>query len=174
MPSVTMTSPLDRHFPLGAAVTSAQLEDDPHPVLAAPARARAGVLLPGARRLAGDRHDLALKVMRDPATYTVDDRRFSTAQVIGPSMLSLDGIRTPVTGRRSTRRSGRWRSRERFADATAQEADRLIAELGRRARRASPGFAGPLAAAIVTHGHSGSGATRFRRYSAGTGRSSPR
>lgn len=29
--------------------------------------------------------------MRDAVTFTVDDPRFSTAQVIGPSMLSLDG-----------------------------------------------------------------------------------
>ena len=29
--------------------------------------------------------------MRDAATFTVDDPRFSTAQVVGPSMLSLDG-----------------------------------------------------------------------------------
>lgn len=32
----------------------------------------------------------ALDVMRDGATFTVDDPRFSTSQVVGPSMLSLD------------------------------------------------------------------------------------
>ena len=37
------------------------------------------------------RHDLVLAAMRDAATFTVDDPRFSTAQVVGPSMLSLDG-----------------------------------------------------------------------------------
>ncbi len=36
-------------------------------------------------------HDAALEVMRDHTTYTVDDPRFSTALVVGPSMLSLDG-----------------------------------------------------------------------------------
>jgi cytochrome P450 len=35
--------------------------------------------------------DLAVEVMRDPARFTVDDPRFATAQVVGPSMLSLDG-----------------------------------------------------------------------------------
>jgi len=35
--------------------------------------------------------DLSITVMRDAATFTVDDPRFSTAQVVGPSMLSLDG-----------------------------------------------------------------------------------
>ncbi len=33
----------------------------------------------------------ALDVLRDPAAFTVDDARFSTGQVVGPSMLSLDG-----------------------------------------------------------------------------------
>lgn len=36
-------------------------------------------------------HDLAVAVMRDPSTFTVDDPRFSTARVVGSSMLSLDG-----------------------------------------------------------------------------------
>jgi cytochrome P450 len=35
--------------------------------------------------------DLAVAVMRDAETFTVDDPRFSTAQVVGESMLSLDG-----------------------------------------------------------------------------------
>src|SRR5436305_15211083 len=34
---------------------------------------------------------LALAVLRDDATFTVDDERFSTAVVVGPSMLSTDG-----------------------------------------------------------------------------------
>ena len=47
---------------------------------------------------------LAVEVMRDAATFTVDDPRFSTAQVLGPSMLSLDG-------------SEHGRHRDPFADA---------------------------------------------------------
>lgn len=35
--------------------------------------------------------DLAREVLRDPASFTVDDPRFSTGQVLGPSMLSFDG-----------------------------------------------------------------------------------
>lgn len=35
--------------------------------------------------------DMALAVMRDSETFTVDDPRFTTARVIGRSMLSLDG-----------------------------------------------------------------------------------
>ena len=37
------------------------------------------------------RWDLAVAVMRDSATFTVDDPRFSTARIVGPSMLSLGG-----------------------------------------------------------------------------------
>ncbi|HEX6221210.1 MAG TPA: cytochrome P450 [Acidimicrobiia bacterium] len=36
-------------------------------------------------------YDLAVDVLRDPDTFTVDHPGFSTQQVIGPSMLSLDG-----------------------------------------------------------------------------------
>ena len=35
--------------------------------------------------------DESIAVMRDAERFTVDDPRFSTAQVVGPSMLSLDG-----------------------------------------------------------------------------------
>jgi cytochrome P450 len=35
---------------------------------------------------------LAVDVMRDADTFTVDDPRFTTGQVVGPSMLSLDGV----------------------------------------------------------------------------------
>jgi cytochrome P450 len=38
-------------------------------------------------------YDVAVGVLRDARTFTVDDPRFSTARVVGPSMLSLDGAR---------------------------------------------------------------------------------
>ena len=34
-----------------------------------------------------------LAVLRDPVTFTVDDPRFSTGQIVGESMLSTDGHR---------------------------------------------------------------------------------
>ena len=85
-----MTSRADR-FPLGAAVTLAELEADAHPVLA---RLRASE--PVSWVAAWDcwlvtGHPDAVDVMRDSATFTVDDPRFSTARVVGASMLSLDG-----------------------------------------------------------------------------------
>jgi hypothetical protein len=50
-----------------------------------------------------NRYGMTVEGMRDAATFTVGDPRFSSAQVIGPSMLSLDGAehdrhRTPGGG----------------------------------------------------------------------------
>ena len=78
-------------FPIGAAVTTEQLDRDPHPVHLRLRATEPVSWLPCLDGWLITRHDLALEAMRDAATYTVDDPRFSTAQVIGPSMLSLDG-----------------------------------------------------------------------------------
>jgi cytochrome P450 len=137
-------------FPLGAEVEPAQLDLDPHPVLA---RLREHEPVSWVRALDGwlvTRHDLALEVMRDAGTFTVDDPRFSTARVIGPSMLSLDGDQH---ARHRAPFVGPFRAvavHERFAGAATDEAERLIEELvptGAAELRRS--FAGPLAAAIV-------------------------
>ncbi|MGW0656613.1 cytochrome P450, partial [Streptomyces umbrinus] len=78
-------------FPLGAATTLAELARDPHPRLAQLREREPVSWLPELDGWLVTRRDLALSVMRDAATFTVDDPRFSTAQVVGPSMLSLDG-----------------------------------------------------------------------------------
>ncbi|PBD01770.1 hypothetical protein BX281_9957 [Streptomyces sp. Ag82_O1-15] len=138
-------------FPLGAATTLAELAADPHPRLA---RLRAHEPVSWLPELDGwlvTRRDLALNVMRDPATFTVDDPRFSTAQVVGPSMLSLDGDeharhREPFTAPFRPREV-----RDGFASFIERETDRLITALepagAVELRRA---FAGPLAVAVVT------------------------
>ncbi len=147
--------PADAHkraaFPLGAAVTLSELDHDPHPALA---RLRAGEPVSWVPSLEGwlvTRHDLVLAAMRDARTFTVDDPRFSTARVVGPSMLSLDGDeherhRAPFVG---PFRAGEVAGR--FAQTTEDEAGRLIGALApagaAELRRA---FAGPMAAAIVT------------------------
>src|SRR5262249_37042364 len=74
-------------FPIAASVTLADLETDPHPVLA---RLRAHEPVSWLPALGGwlvTSRDLALAVMRDAETFTVDDPRFSTGQVVGKSML---------------------------------------------------------------------------------------
>jgi cytochrome P450 len=137
-------------YPLGAAVTLAQLDRDPHPVHAALREREPVSWVPALDGWLVTRHDLVLAAMRDAATYTVDDPRFSTAQVVGPSMLSLDGAehdrhRAPFTG---PFRPGAVR--ERFAQLAGEEAGRLVeavAPAGRGELRR--GFAGPMAATIV-------------------------
>ena len=98
------------------------------------------------------RRDVALHVMGDAATFTVDDPRFSTGRVVGPSMLTLDGAeherhRAPFA------RPFRLRAvRERFTELVAEEVDRLIDAFAPRGQaELRREFAGPLAAAVVTH-----------------------
>ncbi|HZP52781.1 cytochrome P450 [Actinocrinis sp.] len=145
-----MTSPRADRFPVGAAATLAELEQDPHPLLA---RLRAHEPVSWLPALGGwlvTRRDLAVAVMRDAETFTVDDPRFSTARVVGPSMLSLDG---PVHTRHRAPFAERFRPRDveaRLAAFIEQEAGRLVdalrpAEAGELRR----GVAGPLAVAVV-------------------------
>jgi cytochrome P450 len=90
--------------------------------------------------------------MRDPAVFTVDDPRFSTGQVVGPSMLTLDGTdherhRDPFA--RPFRLDA---VRERFTSSVEAETDRLIDSFeadGRAELRR--GLAGPLATTVVAH-----------------------
>jgi cytochrome P450 len=139
-------------FAIGARATLAELEADPHPLLARLREHEPVSWLPALDGWLVTRRDLAMQVMRDPATFTVDDARFSTGQVIGPSMLTLDGAghkrhRAPF--------AGPFRLdavRDRFTAPVAEETDRLldaIAPAGAAELRRE--LAGPLAAAIVTH-----------------------
>jgi cytochrome P450 len=137
-------------FPIGAGVTLEALERDPHPVLAALRKHEPVSWLPSLGGWLVTRYDLAVRVMRDAETFTVDDPRFSTAQVVGPSMLSLDG-EAHSRHRAPFAEPFRPRAvRERFAEATEMEADQLIDSFeptGAAELRRS--FAGPLAASIM-------------------------
>lgn len=72
-------------------VTIEGLSSDPHPILHRLREEGPVSWVPalGAWLVTG--HGLCMAVMLDPEVFTVDDPRFSTQQVIGPSMLSLDG-----------------------------------------------------------------------------------
>jgi cytochrome P450 len=138
-------------FPLGAGVTIAGLEADPHALLACLRASEPVSWLPAIDGWLVTRRDLALAAMRDAAAFTVDDPRFTTAQVVGESMLSLDGAdhdrhRAPfVAGLRL------GEVRRRMAAAVAEEAERLAGELAPSGEgELRRGFAGPLAAAAVT------------------------
>ncbi len=140
----------EQAFPLGAAVTLEQLDQNPHPVLAELRKSEPVSWLPALNGWLVTRYDLAVQAMRDATTFTVEDPRFSTAQVVGPSMLSLDG-EAHARHREPFAPPFRPRAvRERFAEATAAEADRLIDRFepdGTAELRRS--FAGPLAASIM-------------------------
>jgi cytochrome P450 len=142
--------PRAQTFALGASITLDQLERDPHPHLARLREREPVSWLPALEGWLVTRYDLALEVMRDPDGFTVDDPRFSTARVIGPSMLSLDGSdhqrhRTPFLAPFRAREV-----RERFADAVDAQANTLIDALAPlRAGELRRSYAGPLAAAIV-------------------------
>ena len=139
-------------FPLGAGVTVAGLEGDPHDLLARLRASEPVSWLPAVDGWLVTRRDLALAAMRDAGAFTVDDPRFTTAQVVGESMLSLDGAeharhRAPFV---APLRLGEVR--RRLAGAVETEAERLVAELAPRGEgELRRGFAGPLAAAAVTH-----------------------
>ncbi len=94
-------------------------------------------------------YEAAIEVMRDGDTFTVDDPRFTTGRVVGPSMLSLDGAehqrhRSPFV------EPFRPASIGPLVDWVAVEARRLVGELvpaGRADLRS--GLAAPLAVATI-------------------------
>jgi len=80
-----------RRFPIGNKASLADFEGDPHPLLERLRSNEPVSWLPVFDGWLITRRDLVHQVMRDSVTYTVDDPRFSTGQVVGASMLSLDG-----------------------------------------------------------------------------------
>jgi cytochrome P450 len=131
-------------------VTLADLEADPHPVLARLRAAAPVCWVPvlGAWLVTG--YDLAVEVLRDARTFTVDDPRFSTAKVVGPSMLSLDG---GPHARHRDPFNRPFRHNEihaRLASFTSAEADRLVAAIRPRGQaELRRTVAGPLAVAVM-------------------------
>jgi cytochrome P450 len=135
---------------ISAELSLGELDTDPHAGLA---RLRAQAPVAWVPELDGwlvTGYAEAVAVMRDSRTFTVDDPRFSTARVVGPSMLSLDGKahsrhRAPFFA--AFHRGGAAERLPAFADA---EAVRLVdgfrpagaADLRRE-------LSGPLAVAVV-------------------------
>jgi len=141
----------EARFPIGAAATLEELDSDPHPLLARLREREPVSWLPALGGWLVTSRELALGAMRDAETFTVDDPRFSTGQVVGPSMLTLDG------GEHARHRDPFARPfrlspvRERFTKLVEAETDRLIDALEPAGRgELRRGLAGPLAARIVT------------------------
>ena len=139
-------------FPLGAAATLEELETDPHPLLARLREHEPVSWVPALDGWLVTRRDLALAVMRDPDTFTVDDERFSTGRVVGPSMLTLDGAAHRAHRAPFARPFRLDAVRERFRAPVEDEVARLLdalAPAGEAELRRE--LAGPLATAVVTH-----------------------
>jgi cytochrome P450 len=141
-----------RRHPLGAALTLQQLDADPYGSLA---QMRASEPVSWAPVVDGwlvTRRDLCIDVMRDAELFTVDDPRFSTARVVGPSMLSLDGAehrrhRDPFAD--AFRKPEVMR---RFAFQVEREARQLVTTLAPTgSAEIRRDLAGPLAVKVVAN-----------------------
>ena len=130
-----------------AEITLEQLDADPHPILAA---LRPVGWVPALNGWLVTGREAALQAMRDAETFTVDDPRFSTGRVVGPSMLTRDGAEHARHRDPFAEPLRLAAVRARFVPLVEAEVDALIdgfeaeghAELRRR-------FAGPLAARVV-------------------------
>ncbi|HEV8403323.1 MAG TPA: cytochrome P450 [Candidatus Limnocylindrales bacterium] len=146
-----MTSTAKRaRSPLGAELTLAELETDPHAALARLREHEPVSWVPVLDGWLVTRRDLCVEVMRDAALFTVDDPRFSTAQVVGPSMLSLDGDEHRRHRDPFARAFLGPDARARFGGQVERAARTLVERLtpaGRAEIRRD--LAGPLAVAVV-------------------------
>jgi cytochrome P450 len=130
-----------------SAVTLEQLEADPHPFLAS-IRPIGWVETLGGWLVTG--RELAIAVMRDHETFTVDDPRFSTGRVVGPSMLTRDGAEHARHRDPFVAPFRLAEIRARYAPLVAAEVDTLIDAFANDGRAdIRRGLAGPLAARVV-------------------------
>ncbi|HET6296267.1 MAG TPA: cytochrome P450 [Kribbella sp.] len=130
-------------------VTLEELSSDPHPVLA---ELRPVGWVDALGGWVVSSRELALRVMRDPSTFTVDDPRFSTAQVVGPSMLSLDDSAHAEHRAPFEHPFSLAQTRARFTTFVEEETDRLLSsirQLGSADLRRT--VAGPLSVAVVAY-----------------------
>ena len=126
------------------------LRTDPYPVLAGLRRTAPVAWIEALGGWIVTRYDLAVQVLHDAATFTVEDPRFSTGRVVGPSMLSLDG--TEHTRHRQPfgtafRHSQIGNTFEAWLPGEARSIVRGFAGNGRAELRRS--LAGPLAVSVM-------------------------
>ncbi len=136
---------------LAASVTPQMLANDPYETLRQLRSSEPVAWIPSLNGWLVTRRDLAVEAMRDATAFTVEDERFTTQQVLGPSMLSLDG---PEHERHRKPFAASFRPktvREGFEEFLFGEANRLVDEV-RTDRRAElrTSVAGPLAVNTIT------------------------
>jgi len=130
--------------------TVEDLTVDPHPHLARLRAMSPIVWVPALDAWIVTGRDLAIDVMRDDARFTVDDPRFSTGRVVGPSMLSTDG-QTHARHRKAFAAAFRpAMTRERLGETVNEIAKRCVGDV-----RSAPvvdlraTVAGPVAADVA-------------------------
>ena len=146
-----MTSPsTTQRFPLGELITLEQLDADPYRPLARLRETEPVSWVPVLGGWLVTRRDLCIEVMRNASLFTVDDPRFSTARVVGPSMLSLDGDEHRRHRDPFASAFLRPESRSGFAALADREAGCLVEALAASGRaEIRRDLAGPLAVNVV-------------------------
>ncbi len=135
---------------IAAGISAAELAGSPYEVLAKLRSQVPVVWLPAIDGWLVTSHQLVAEAMRDARTFTVDHPRFSTAQVVGTTMLSLDGAehqrhRTPFV---ASFRSGVVVLD--FKDWLADECAARVKRFGLSGKaELRTGMAGPLAVATI-------------------------
>jgi cytochrome P450 len=131
-------------------VSLEELDVNPYPVLARMRERSPVCWVPelGGWLVTGYR--AASDVLADAAAFTVDDPRFTTARVTGPSMLSTDGAEHARHRAPFTHAFGPTALKRELAGFIVAEATRLARELRPRgSAELREEFAGPLAAAVM-------------------------
>ena len=135
---------------LGEALTLQEIEIAPYEALARLREHEPVSWVPVLDGWVVSRRDLCIEVMRDAERFTVDDPRFSTAQVVGPSMLSLDGEEHRRHRDPFAAAFRRPEVMERFSGRVHAEARGLVAGLAPRGQaEVRRDLAGPLAVRVV-------------------------
>ncbi|MEM8861911.1 MAG: cytochrome P450 [Chloroflexota bacterium] len=133
-------------FMLGNSITLEQLEGDVHAIHHKLREVEPVSWVPAIDCWLVTDRQLCVAVMRDARTYTVDHPGFSTGQVVGPSMLSLDG-KTHLKHRKPFEQPFRRREVEqRFRQPVGRFINELIAGFKPKgAAELRRDFAGPIA-----------------------------
>ena len=131
-------------------VSLEELDAEPHPLLARMRERSPVCWVPELGGWLVTGYDAASQVLADAVTFTVDDPRFTTARVTGPSMLSSDGAEHARHRGPFAHAFGPAALQERLAGVIEAEAARLARRLRPRgSAELREEFAGPLAAAVM-------------------------
>lgn len=133
-----------------ADLTLEQLSTDAHAQLHDLRATQPVAWVPAIERWLVTERTLVAEALRDADRFTVDDPRFTTAQVVGPSMLSLDGTEHARHRSPFVPPFRRAPTHDRFTGATQAIADRLVSTLPGHGADLRRDLAGPLAAETIS------------------------